>query len=36
VGEAVLALERLRELLLDPDRAMVSLDGQRTDEAYVL
>jgi hypothetical protein len=28
--------ERLRELLLDQDRAMVSLDGEREDETYVL
>ena len=29
-------LDRLRELLLGQGRTMVSLDGQRTDETYVL
>jgi hypothetical protein len=34
VGEVLLTVERLRELLLDDDR--VSLDGEREDETYVL
>ncbi len=36
MSEPLLTLDRLRELLLDQDRTMVSLDGQRTDETYVL
>ena len=31
-----LTARRLRELLLDDERALVSLDGERADETYVL
>jgi hypothetical protein len=31
-----LTVARLRELLLDDERALVSLDGERADETYVL
>lgn len=36
MAEVSLTVERLRELLLDGDRAMVSLDGERGEETYVL
>jgi hypothetical protein len=32
----LLTVKRLRELILDDERAVVSLDGERSDETYVL
>jgi hypothetical protein len=36
VNDIPLTVARLRDLLLPDDRALVSLDGERTDETYVL
>ncbi len=33
---ALLTVDRLRDLLLEDERAMVALDGKRVDETYVL
>jgi hypothetical protein len=36
VDQALLTVDRLREILLEDERAMVALDGKRVDETYVL